>query len=79
MPKLKRTPGKYDHLAAMLLGKKELLHLTYEQIAAPLGVCEKTARNCFRDLGELRLKDLPKLARLLDIPAEEMRAAIPFH
>lgn len=81
MPKLKRPEDKYRKLKKLLYGSMKTLGLDYTQLAPLIypnlqkGRIKVSKR--FNRPEKLTLDELPRYARALDIPADELRAAIP--
>ena len=78
MPKLKRRAGPYDAMIIKIQGQRDLLELTYDDLAPAMGASRQTVASRCRDPEKMTLGELRKLTRALSIPAEEMRALIPF-
>jgi hypothetical protein len=79
MPKLKRAENKYERLQTTIYGKMEVLHMDYSMLGQKLGCCRQTAAGLVHDPERITLRLLPKFARALEIPAEELRALIPMN
>lgn len=77
MPKLKKPPDKYHAFKILIRGNMADQGVTQEQVGGWLGCCRQTVNYKLRSPDLLTLGDINKLAVKLDIPAEELRAAIP--
>lgn len=82
MPKIKfigaQKAQKGAALGTLLMGRKALYQLTFADIGSRVGISKDTVLSEFRDPGRMRLDRLPKYARALDIPKEEILAALPW-
>ena len=82
MPKVKyigaHKAPKSAALGTLLMGRKVLYQMTFADIGAKVGVCKDTVLSEFREPGRMRLDRLSKYARALDIPKEEILAAMPW-
>lgn len=81
MPKVKRSYDKYEKLKVLLNGHMALLELDYTQVAAiafpQLRQGRVKVSKDFKDPERISLGELSRYAFALDIPSEELRAAIP--
>lgn len=78
MPKLKRPPNRYAKLQTMIYGAMGTNGVTFSDMEAPDWICRETLVKRVKHPEQLTLYDLRRLAIALDIPAEELRSAIPF-
>ena len=78
MPKVKRTPDRYDSMRLLLQGKRAVLGFTYRDIAERLDCSPETVRTRLSSPGNLTVNELRQYSRILDIPADDLRQAIPF-
>lgn len=78
MPKLKRPPDRYEPFKILVLGRMKLMHVNQQNVADWFGCCRQTVNYKLKTPTLLTLGELTTLARKLDIPADEMRRAIPF-
>jgi len=65
-------------LGTLLMGRKVLYQLTFEDIGARVGLHKNTVLSDFHAPEKIRIDRLPKYARALDIPKEEILAALPW-
>lgn len=77
MPKLKRTPDRWDEMRQALLGRKAMLHIDYNELAAKTGRHRNTVKKWLTEPGEMSLREYNEITTLLEIPADEARAMIP--
>ena len=77
MPKMKKTPGKYEKLQMLIGGRMALLELDNTSLAPLLGVNRQTVANWRKDPGLMRLADLSRMRVALGVTAEEWRQALP--
>lgn len=77
MPKLKKPPDKYHAFKILIRGTMVDQGVTQEMVGVWLGCCRQTVNYKLRSPELLTLGEITKLAVKLDIPADEMRAAIP--
>ncbi len=77
MPKLRTPYNKYAKLQVLINGYMNAQGLNNTSLAAKMGCCHQTVANWRKDPSVIRLSELAKLCRILGIPAEELRAAVP--
>ena len=68
---------KWAELIRLMRGQMGVLGMDQRTLAAKVGCCPATVCTKLRRPETLRLDELPKYARALEIPADELRAAIP--
>lgn len=79
MPKLKRPPDRYYNFKLLIRGSMAVHGVTQTEAADRLDMTQKTLRRRLNDPDSMTLGEMKKLASLLNIPADDMRAAIPFN
>ncbi len=77
MPKLRSKPNPYEKLQILLMGKMQLLEMDQATLAAKVGCCDKTVGARLKHPERFTLDELTRYRRALDIPTDELRAAIP--
>lgn len=77
MPKIKKTPSKYDKLLLLINGRIKTDKVSMEKLAYYMKVSRNTAAARLREPGKLTLEDIGNLSRGLGIPIDDIRAAIP--
>lgn len=78
MPKIKRQPDRYDPMRRLLQGQRAILGFTYRDIAERLNCSPETVRTRISSPGNLTVQELRQYSRILEIPADDLRQAIPF-
>ena len=78
MPKLKMPPDKYRALKILIRGNMADQGVTQEEIGGWFGCCRQTVNYKLSSPELLTLSEITTLSRRLNIPADEMRSAIPF-
>lgn len=78
MPRIKRVADRYDPLRRLLHGQRGIMGYTYRDLAERLHCSPETARSRCIHPGTLTVDELRRYATILDIPADELRSAIPF-
>lgn len=79
MPKVKRRPDKFDRLRVLLMGQRELLGMSYEELGTKVGSATGTVHNRLHHPENMTVGELCRFARALEIPADDFRAAIPMY
>lgn len=77
MPKLRRSENPYQKLLVLVRGNMEVQKVTQKDLAGRLGCSPQTVANYFAFPQKIPLGTMAKLRRALDIPADELRDAIP--
>lgn len=78
MPKLKTPPDKYENFKVLVRGYMGLYGATQQTVADWFGCARQTVNYKLRSPELLTLSEVNTLQRRLHIPADSMRAAIPF-
>lgn len=78
MPRLKRPPDKYQNFQILVRGAMKYQGVTQADVAAWFGCARQTVNYKLRSPDLLTLGEITALSRRLNIPADEMRSAIPF-
>jgi len=80
MPKtnLCRREVPHAQLGRLLAGAATVQGADAERIGRAIGKCGKTARERIRHPGDLTVSELTRLAKDLEIPIDELRAAIRY-
>ena len=78
MPKLKMPPDKYQNFQILVRGAMKYQGVTQEEVGGWFGCCRQTVNYKLRSPELLTLSEITTLSRRLNIPADEMRSAIPF-
>lgn len=78
MPKLKTRPQPHEKLGLLLGGTCFQRDLGAADVGRILGCCETTARSRLRHPGDLTVDELTRLAKRLEIPIDDLRAAIRY-
>lgn len=80
MPKTKLQTRQPPHaqLGLLLGGICFQREISAADVGRILGCCETTARSRLRHPGDLTIDELTRLAKRLDIPIDELRAAIRY-
>lgn len=79
MPKLKRKADRFDKMRVLLMGQRELLGMGYEELGTKTGCATGTAFNRLHHPEKMTVEEMCRYARALEIPADELRAAIPMY
>lgn len=80
MPRTNLCKREVPHarLGQLIAGAAFMRHMNTEQLAAAIGKSENTVRARLRAPGELTVSELTRLGRKLEIPIDELRAAIRY-
>jgi len=80
MPKTNLCKREVPHaqLGRLLAGAAVVQKVGAEEMGAMIGCCGKTARSRVRNPGDLTVSELTRLAKRLNIPIDELRAAIRY-
>lgn len=77
MPKVNIGKPKRDKLMELVLGRKAAMKISEEDMAIALGCSRSTLRKRFAAGSDSwTVADIKVFSRVLDVPIEEMRAAI---
>lgn len=82
MPRVKLAQPKkppFEKLLQLLYGAMGIYGYKAEQLAPIMGCSPNTARRRLENPGEFTLKELGKISAGLNIPIDELRAAITLH
>lgn len=77
MAKATRRPKRADKLQRNLMGQKELLGMSYEDLAAAVGMCKVTTYRLMQQPENMTISQLQKFCRALHLTAEDVRGLIP--
>lgn len=77
MPAEKTPRGKYDKLLTLIRGRMTIDGVSKETLAASIGKSRNTLTARLNDPAEFTLGELDAICLALDIPAEDMKAALP--
>ena len=77
MAKATRRPKRADKLQRNLMGQKELLGMSYEDLAAAVGLSKATAHRLMHQPESMTITQLQKFCRALNLSAEDVRGLIP--
>ena len=77
MPKLRKRDGKRDKMRETLEGRRAVLGLTYEEIAAKMNVSRCTVATRFRNPEQFTLNELLILAIVFDVSLASVLSAAP--
>lgn len=78
MPRVKMNEPKRDKLLELIAGVMKGMGKETADVAAMLGVSQPTALNRLRNPKSMTIEELLKVSRGLNIPLEEVRAAITY-
>lgn len=80
MPRTNLCKREVPHarLGQLIAGAAFMRKINTEQLAAAIGKSENTVRARLRAPGELTVSELTRLGRKLEIPIDELRAAIQY-
>lgn len=73
-----RREVPHAQLGQLIAGAAFMRKKNTEQLAAAIGRSENTLRARLRNPGELTVSELTRLGRKLEIPIDELRAAIQY-
>ena len=79
MPKIKRRSDRFDRMRVLLMGQRELLGMGYEELGQKVGSATGTAYNRVRHPENMTIDELRRYGHALEIPADDLRAAIPMY
>lgn len=77
MAKATRRPKRADKLQRNLMGQKELLGMSYEDLAAAVGLSKATAHRLMHQPENMTISQLQKFCRALHLTADDVRGLIP--
>ena len=77
MAKLKRPYDPYEKYKVLVHGKMDVLGLSCTMLAEKMDSSRNTMSKYLREPEQMSLGMLRRLNRILEIPAEEARAALP--
>lgn len=77
MPKLKKTPDRYENLKRLILGSMKVQNIYLEDLARATGLCRQSVSIRLKCPDKLTLSDLRAISAALGIPFDEIRQAIP--
>ena len=68
----------HAQLGRLLAGAAAVQKVGADEMGVMLGCCGKTARSRVRNPGDLTVSELTRLGKKLNIPIDELRAAIRY-
>lgn len=77
MPRLKKPPDRYREMKLLIQGSLAVSGMTQADAANRMDMTPKTFRSRLREPDRLTLGELNRLAVILDIPTENLKAALP--
>lgn len=77
MAKATRRPKRADKLQRNLMGQKELLGMSYEDLAAAVGMSKATAHRLMHQPESMTITQLQSFCRALHLSADDVRGLIP--
>ncbi len=77
MPPLKESKGPYDSYMQLVYGRMAVLGYDLAEMGERMNCCYQTVSKRFKEPEQMTLGWIRKLNRVLRIPAEEARAALP--
>lgn len=77
MPRLRKEKSPYEGYVGLVMARRQADGRSWEELAAALGMSPTTLRSYIKKPEQMRLGTLRRLNRLLAIPAEDARAALP--
>ena len=77
MAKAIRRQKRADKLQRALMGQRDLMGMTYDDLAAAAGVSKATAHRLLHEPERMSIEQLRTFCRALQIPADEVRSIIP--
>ena len=77
MPRLRKERSPYEGYVGLVMARRMADGRSWEDLAAILHISPTTLRSYVRNPEQMQLGTLRRLNRLLAIPAEDARAALP--
>lgn len=77
MPRLRKERSPYEGYVGLVMARRQADGRSWEELAAILHLSPTTLRSYIKNPEQMRLGTLRRLNRLLAIPAEDARAALP--
>ena len=77
MAKSARRSKRIDGLQRVLMGQRELLGMTYDDLAAAAGVSKSTAHRLLHEPESMSLSQLRAFCRALQLQPDDVRGLLP--